>query len=71
MQLSEMLSLLSDRYMSGGLQGFFGQINHPFRFPEVLKLAVTVTVYFWGWQNRDLPKKQRFFHSMVLSFPVI
>lgn len=70
MQLSEMLSLLSDRCMSGGLQGFFGQRNHPFRSPEILKLAVPVSVYFGCWQSRDLPKKQ-IFSTMVVSFPVI
>lgn len=56
-----MLSLLSDRCMPGGLQGFFGQTNHPFRSPEVLKLEVPISVYSGCWQNTDLPKMKRFF----------
>lgn len=37
--------------MSGGLQGFFGQINHLFRSPEMLKLAMSVAGIFDAWRT--------------------
>lgn len=37
--------------MSGGLQGFFGQIYHPFRSPEVLKLAIPVAGILDAWRT--------------------
>ena len=37
--------------MSGGLQGFFGQIHHPLRSPEVLKLAMPVAGILDAWRT--------------------